>query len=498
MVCEAEKLEKINLGLVDYQDVYALQKKYVQERIADDISDRLLLLSHPPVVTIGKSGSLEDLFLSEKALNADGIQVCQTDRGGKTTLHSPGQLVGYPIVKLRRKDVRWFVQNLLNVLCSVLIDYGLEPVLKEGQPGVWVNGAKIASVGISIKKWVTYHGISLNVNMDVGLFDVINPCGIPGQAMTSMKDELGEEQEFTAVTACFVEHFEKAFGYRKKEPNSFPEWLRMPAAQQQKVDEVDLLVRGMQLETVCNSAKCPNLHECFTKGTATFMILGSRCSRDCLFCAVEHGGAGATDPEEPARVALAVKKLFLKYAVVTSVTRDDLPDGGSNHFAETINAIRSLCPDTRVEVLVPDFKGDVASIDVVLRARPDMFAHNLETVSRLSSFIRPQASYQRSLAVLKRAAQNDLSVKSGLMLGLGESKAEVLQALNDLRAVGCDFLTLGQYLAPSPEHVPVSRFVPSEEFAEWQKTAETLGFKKVASGPMVRSSYMAEELNNRQ
>ena len=256
------------------------------------------------------------------------------------------------------------------------------------------------------------------------------------------------------------------------------------------------LLAGLDLHTVCRSAKCPNRHECWNSGTATMMILGNTCTRRCRFCAVNKGSPTDIDVEEPLRVAVAAKKMGLRYVVLTSVTRDDLPDGGAGIFAATIRAIRRKIPGAGVEVLVPDFMGSHESLRIVLEAGPNVFAHNLETVRRLQPVVRPQASYECSLSVLRFAAdfQPGLVVKSGLMLGMGEGDKEIFQAMKDLSAAGCDLLTLGQYLAPAPEHHPVTRFVTPAEFEEYAAAARAIGLKGVASAPRVRSSYKAEEL----
>jgi lipoyl synthase len=245
---------------------------------------------------------------------------------------------------------------------------------------------------------------------------------------------------------------------------------------------------------VCQSAHCPNLGECFGRGTATFMILGSRCTRRCRFCAVGKGPTEEVDEREPDRVAEAVASLGISHAVVTSVTRDDLPDGGAAQFVRTIEAIRNRCPGVTVEVLVPDFQGSPSAVDMVCDARPDVFNHNLETVERLYPDVRPQAKYQRSLDVLEQAARGGLATKSGIMLGLGETHHETLKTIEDLRQTGCWFLTLGQYLSPSKEHLSVARYVTPEEFKQWEATALSMGFKGVAAGPLVRSSYRAERM----
>ena len=256
------------------------------------------------------------------------------------------------------------------------------------------------------------------------------------------------------------------------------------------------LLREEHLHTVCEEAHCPNLGECFSSGTATFMILGDHCTRNCRFCAVQHGIPQPPDKEEPQKVAEAVKEMGLRYAVVTSVTRDDLPDNGAGHFAAVISAIKELNPRTRVEVLIPDFKGSKKDLKTVVAAIPHVLNHNLETVPRLYPDVRPQADYRQSLDLLLRAHEinPDLATKSGLMLGLGETHEEIIRALQDLLAAGCRLLTLGQYLAPSPDHHPVMAYISPESFQTWEKTALEMGFEGVASGPFVRSSFHAGEM----
>jgi len=279
-----------------------------------------------------------------------------------------------------------------------------------------------------------------------------------------------------------------------------PPWLKRRIPSGATYQEIRELIQKTHLHTVCQEACCPNLGECFSQGTATFLILGDRCTRDCRFCAVAHGSTEPPDPEEPLRVAEAVEQMKLRYAVVTSVTRDDLKDGGAFVFAETIREIREKTPETRVEVLIPDFRGDLNSLKTVMEARPDVLNHNVETVPRLYASVRPQAVYQQSIDLLRNAHRLDPSIptKSGLMLGLGEQPEEVVQVLRDLLDAGCRILTLGQYLQPSSEHLPVERFVTPEEFEGWRKKALEMGFREVASGPFVRSSYHAQEIFERR
>jgi lipoic acid synthetase len=276
-----------------------------------------------------------------------------------------------------------------------------------------------------------------------------------------------------------------------------PDWIRIKLAAPEAVGRVRAVLREAGLHSVCEEAACPNLSECFAQGTATFMVLGDLCTRRCPFCDVAHGRPLPPDPEEPARLAQAVARLQLRYVVVTSVDRDDLRDGGAGHFAACVAALRAAHPAIQVEILTPDFRGRMEpALDALAAAPPDVFNHNLETVPRLYRAVRPGADYQVSLDLLRRFSERlpGVPTKSGLMLGLGETLDEVRQTMADLRAHGCDLLTLGQYLQPSRAHLPVSRYVTPEEFAALAEEARAMGFRDVASGPLVRSSYGAEAL----
>lgn len=273
-------------------------------------------------------------------------------------------------------------------------------------------------------------------------------------------------------------------------------WLRRTLPDQRVLDRMDALLEGLNLHTVCDSALCPNRGECFKKGTATFIILGNVCTRNCGFCAVKKGKPLPLDPEEPYHIAQAAKHLQLKHIVVTSVTRDDLPDGGAEHFAETIIEIKKQLPKSTIEVLVPDFKGSWEALQSVIDAQPEVINHNIETVNRLYSLVRPKAVYKRSLELLRQVKIRDKNIisKSGIMVGLGEEEAEIIQAMKDLREVDGDILTIGQYLRPSPLHLRVQNYIHPDKFEEYQKTGMSLGFKYVASAPLVRSSYHAGEI----
>ncbi|HRI15155.1 MAG TPA: lipoyl synthase [Verrucomicrobiota bacterium] len=275
-----------------------------------------------------------------------------------------------------------------------------------------------------------------------------------------------------------------------------PQWLKVQLPTQSAFVQTRQLIGDLRLHTVCESAKCPNHWECWSRGTATFMIAGDRCTRSCGFCAVETAKPFALDPEEPRRVAEATRRLGLRHTVITAVARDDLPDGGAEHFQKTIEAVRELNPGITIEVLVPDFLDRDFAVDLVLAAQPDIYNHNLETVRRLTPEVRHRATYDRSLTVLRKAkerARAPLHTKSGLMLGLGETRDEVRQAMRDLRAALVEVLTLGQYLQPTLKHLPVREFIRPEVFDELEEEAKALGFVQVASGPLVRSSYHADE-----
>ncbi|HVK58366.1 MAG TPA: lipoyl synthase [Candidatus Kapabacteria bacterium] len=277
-----------------------------------------------------------------------------------------------------------------------------------------------------------------------------------------------------------------------------PEWLRIKLPTSGGFFETRNLLQDLRLHTVCESAKCPNHWECWSKGTATFMIAGDRCTRACGFCAVSTAKPFPLEVDEPARVAEATRRMKLKHVVITAVARDDLADGGADHFKRTIEAVRELNPGIVIEVLVPDFNEKDFAIELVLSAEPEIFNHNLETVRRLTPQVRSRAMYDRSLAVLKKVKErrgSDIFTKSGIMLGLGETEEELVQSMRDLRAANCDILTLGQYLQPTIKHLPVVQFVTPEKFAEYGSIAEEMGFTHVASGPMVRSSYHADEFD---
>ena len=272
-----------------------------------------------------------------------------------------------------------------------------------------------------------------------------------------------------------------------------PPWLRQRAPAPFVLAEMKALLDGLSLHTVCEAAHCPNQGQCFSQETATFLILGDICTRNCRFCAIKKGKPLPLDPDEPQNIALAVSKLELRHVVITSVTRDDLPDGGAQHFAKTVEAVRQINPQATIEVLIPDFTGSVEALEMVVDSSPEIINHNVETVPRLYPEVRPKADYHRSLGLLRAVKSIDKRIltKSGMMLGLGEREDEIVEVMEGLREVDCDALTLGQYLCPSPQHRPVSRYIPPEEFKKYGDIARELGFRSVASGCFVRSSFNA-------
>ncbi|ODS31292.1 MAG: lipoic acid synthetase [Candidatus Scalindua rubra] len=274
-----------------------------------------------------------------------------------------------------------------------------------------------------------------------------------------------------------------------------PNWLRVKLPGSEKYYRLKDILRTANLHTVCEEAVCPNIGECFGQGTATFLILGDVCTRKCNFCAVSKGKPTVLDEEEPEKIARAVEQIGLRHVVITSVTRDDLPDGGASHYAKTIKIIRTRNPICTIEVLIPDFEGSIEALEIVLKECPDILNHNLETVPRLYPDVRPQAEYERSLNLLEKAKEiyPDSTTKSGLILGLGEEYDEIIDVMKDLREVDCDILTIGQYLSPAKEHTPINRFYHPDEFKHLKYEGEKMGFKHVESDPMVRSSYHAAE-----
>jgi lipoyl synthase len=517
------------LGRVAYEEADVLQRA-LHHRTSDDY---LLFLEHPNVYTLGSRATLDHVLVPPASVGADLIRA---DRGGDVTYHGPGQLVGYPIITLPGSkdglhDVVDYVRRLERVLIATCADFDVAATRRPGLTGVWVGDDKIAAIGVRVARGRTRHGFAMNIEPDLSMFDHIVPCGIPDKGVTSLAKLLGLAPSMRAVVDRATSHFAAEFGYSSVErhdvawrgshrevsgPSSRPqnaavarltaagvhlpaeeagfrrpEWMRVRANLGGGYRATRRLMRTFDLHTVCEEAGCPNIYECWADRTATFMILGDRCTRACGFCLVDTRKPLPLDMGEPSRVAAAVAALGLKHAVVTSVARDDLPDGGAAGFAATIRAIRARMPDSTIEVLIPDCKGDNEALGTIFASRPDVLNHNLETVGRLQRAVRPNAGYARSLSVLARARDAGLVTKSGLMLGLGETEVEVRAAIADLASVGVEILTLGQYLRPSAHHLPIVRWWHPDEFAVLGDYARRQGFFHVEAGPLVRSSYHA-------
>lgn len=500
--------------LLAYRQAYARQLQLVELLRGDPaMPDHCLVLEHPPVFTLGRNGSLRHVGVSEAFLEDRKIEVVRIERGGEVTFHGPGQIVCYPIVNLRRSGltVTAFIGCLEEAMIDAAAAHGLTAGRDDRNRGVWSNGKKLGSVGIAIRHGITFHGLALNVTTDLEPFGWISPCGLSQVAMTSLQQETGRVVGVGSVRQSLIEALAEHLGRHvvradppaapAAEPAPLPraakpKWLRKPLPSGGDYEKTRRLISRERLQTVCREARCPNQFECYGSGTATFMIMGQTCTRNCRFCAVAHGLPEPLDAGEPERIAGAVVEMGLDHVVLTSVTRDDCADGGAAHFAATIEAIRARRPQVPVEILIPDLQGDRAALQLICRARPAVVNHNIETVPRLYAAVRPQADYRRSLTLLRMVKQEspDIVVKSGLMLGLGETAAEVLLTLREVRETGCELLTLGQYLQPTRSHLPVQRFVEPSEFDEFKRLALELGFLGVASGPHVRSSFQAGQL----
>ena len=506
------------LGRVRYCDAHALQ-----HALHSGDAPYLLLLEHPPVYTLGVRAQLEHLLSEPSSV---GAELVRTDRGGDITYHGPGQVVGYPILDVAPGpgSVPDHVHRVEQLVIDTLAGFGVSAGRLEGYPGVWVDPRgpeprKIAAVGVRITKGRSMHGFALNVDPDMAMFSHIVPCGIADRPVTSMAAE-GARASMRDVVEALAVHAGRLWSrpvdlaesawespatparptpHRVETPGSVglserkPAWLRVKAEMGPEFRSLKSMMRSLDLVTVCEEAGCPNIFECWADGTATFMINGERCTRACGFCLVDTRRPLVLDPAEPERVAEAVVRMGLAHAVVTAVARDDLADGGAGAFAQTIGAIRRQSPGTTVEVLIPDVKGDPEALETIFRAGPDVLNHNLETVLRLQRAVRPSAAYARSLAVLARAHAAGLTTKSGLILGLGESPEEVVQALADLRAAGVDIVTMGQYLRPSAAHLPVARWWRPEEIEAVAVQARAMGFAHVEASPLTRSSYHARQ-----
>ncbi len=491
------------LGRTQFGDAHALQRALF-ERATDPY---LLLLEHPHVFTLGLRGTLDHVLVDDL-----GAPLVRTDRGGDVTYHGPGQLVGYPILTWPNgpSATPAYVHSVEQLVIDVCADLGVAGAgRRPGYPGVWVDGRrKLCAIGVRRSRGRTMHGFALNVDPDLAWFDRIVPCGIDGCQVTSLAAEgvhvpMAEVVERIVTRAAAqwdggryefvsVDGERPAGGLPVDERK--PGWLRVQANLGAGFRDVKRTMRRLDLVTVCEEAGCPNIFECWADGTATFMVNGDQCTRACRFCLVDTSRpSGAPDPAEPERVAEAVAAMGLAHAVVTAVARDDLHDGGAAAIGETVRAIRRRTPDATVEVLIPDCKGDPDALAAVFDTRPDILNHNLETVARLQRLVRPSAGYARSLAVLARAKAAGLTTKSGLIVGMGETEDEVLAAMADLRSVGVDILTVGQYLRPSADHLPVARWWTPDDFDRVRIAGAALGFAHVEASPLTRSSYHARQ-----
>lgn len=479
----------------DYAETFAAMKNFTARR-NEFTPDEIWLLEHPHVFTQGKAGK------AEHVLAPGDVLVIQVDRGGQVTYHGPGQMMIYVLLDLRRNNlgVKKFVQLLGQSIIDTLAFYNIEAGTREDAPGVYVNGAKICSLGLRITRGCSYHGLAFNVTTNLDYFKRINPCGFKNLALTKVAD-LAPNFNQAELETKISENLAKNLGFENIEYVDYrdaprkPPWIRSKLLSKAAGTKVNQLLQDHKLSTVCQEAACPNRNECFSRGTATFMIMGDICTRNCHFCNVKHGKPAALDITEPERLAQTVAAMGLKYVVITSVDRDDLRDGGALHFANVIKAIKALNSQIKIEILVPDFKNSInLALKILSAYLPEVLAHNLETVPRLYATITPSRNYEVSLELLQKFKMifPEVLTKSGMMVGLGETNEEIEEGLRDLREHHVDMLTIGQYLRPSVNNVPVARFVTPTEFDYFAKLARSMGFKHVASGPMVRSSYYAE------
>jgi len=533
------------LGRVPYAEALALQHGLFD----NGQENHLLLLEHPPTYTLGVRADLANVLVPPESV---GAELVRADRGGDVTYHGPGQLVGYPILTLPSKrgnaetgmaDTVAYVRTVEQVVIDTLVDVGLPLVGRlRDYPGVWVDPdgdhpRKIAAIGVRLSRGRTMHGFALNVITDLSMFGHIVPCGIADKPVTSLAAE-GIKVDMAEVVERVIAHAAAAWGggevdradvawhhrpddlspFSRGEPETSgsalrltnrlaaagvskglsiqsrkPEWMRVKLQTGPEFQRLRRTMAELDLVTVCEEAGCPNIYECWNDGTATFMVLGERCTRACGFCLVDTRHPEAPDGDEPERVAEAVTRMGLAHAVVTMVARDDLPDGGMAHVADTVRAVRRRNPHTVVETLVSDAKGEAASLARLFEARPDVFNHNLETVARLQRAVRPSAGYARSLSVLARAKAAGLTTKSGLIVGMGETDQEVDGALADLASVGVDIVTIGQYLRPTERHLPVHRWVEPAAFDRWIHVGGQLGIAHVEASPLTRSSHHARQ-----
>jgi len=525
------------IGRVAYREVLAVQTALFEH----GHEQHLLLLEHPHVFTYGPRAELDKNLKCDPAeVGADFVSV---KRGGDITYHGPGQLVGYPILNLENAiGATAHVCSVEQLVIDALTELGVRNAGRlPGFAGVWLDAEnehrrKISAIGVRLAHGRTMHGFALNVDPDMTYMrQHIVPCGVAEYPVTSLKEEgidVSMQDVVKIVSRLAIERWgggeseqqEVAWVHRPEDLSRFsrgegpgepvrmlgrladagvdggvdlserkPEWLRPKVQIGTEVLKIKRTLSELKLVTVCEEAGCPNLSECWKDGTATFMVLGERCTRACGFCLVDTRKPELPEADEPQRVAEAVASMGLTHAVLTMVARDDLADGGFAHVAECVRVIRERNPHTRIETLVSDAKGDATSLQLLFDARPDVFNHNIETVARLQRAVRPSAGYARSLGVLSAAKAAGLVVKSGLVLGMGETSEEVDGCLADLAGIGVDIVTIGQYLRPTTNHTPVARWIHPDEFTRWKQVGESLGIGHVESSPLTRSSYHAKQ-----
>ena len=539
------------LGKVSYGDALALQNAL----FTNGSENYLLLLEHNHVFTLGVRGNRSNILIDPKSLGADVVKTNRggdvTYHGpgqlvGYPILTLPSKRGG------GMADTVAYVRSVEELLIETLAEIGLPGCGRlRKYPGVWVdplssNPRKVAAVGVRLTRGRSMHGFALNLAPDMKFFNAIVPCGIKDKQVTSLKRENLETsmEDVIDVVAQLaaekwgsgqIERMDVDWNHKETDLSAFsrgegpgeipkpmepskgsdteqvritqkpqgnktkdligrkPEWMRVKANMGPEYIELKKTMRQFDLSTVCEEAGCPNIFECWGQGTATFMALGERCTRACGFCLVDTRKPEAVDNQEPKRIAEAVQMMKLEYAVVTMVARDDLKDGGADHVKEIIKEIQSRNRNTKVEVLISDMKGDPKALETVFQANPDVLNHNIETVPRLQRRVRPSASYARSLAVLARAKQTGLTTKTSIMIGLGERKEEILATLKDLSEIGVDIVTIGQYLRPTTNHLPIRKWWTPNEFKEFQVLGEAMGIRHVESSPLTRSSYHAKE-----
>lgn len=489
-------------GLTDYNRALHLQQQLVEQVQQDKIPNTVLIIEHPPVITLGARQSANKLLVDRETLAEKQIDVVDIRRGGGATAHNPGQLVFYPIIDLKQSnlDIVEYIRELEDIGIELLEQLGVSSRRRPGFPGLWAGSKKIASIGVHISKFVTYHGMAINIQNDLSIFDYFVPCGLDGVEMTSVLEQTGKQFSMSLLkgklSQLLINHFSDL--PRPRPSVRLPEWLRRPLPAGGTYNHTSEILKSLQMETICINANCPNRGECWERGTATVLILGNVCTRNCKFCSVPKGKPAPPDPTEPMRVAETAKQMGLKYLVITSVDRDDLLDGGSNQFRDCINTVRQYCPDMKFEILTPDFRHcQKQAIEILHDALPFVFAHNVETVPSLYPIARAGGNYNKSLNLLKLVKDSfpDTQTKSSIMLGLGEKDDEVEKVLKDLRNVGCDRITIGQYLKPSRDSLEVVEYIHPEKFDLWKQKALELGFSWVMSSPFARSSYFAEQQN---